>query len=92
MTEEREIPWQEILEALFRRKRLVIATTLLGISGAVLYGVTGDGAPSNPESFFTVSTADASTSLVHPLGNGSGGEGNGSAEREEVGSGRAPRG
>jgi len=39
MTEEREIPWQEILEAIFRRKRIVFTITLLGISGAIIFGL-----------------------------------------------------
>jgi hypothetical protein len=43
-------------------------------SDSGLYGVTGDGAPANPESLFTVSTVDASTVFVQLLGNGNDGE------------------
>jgi hypothetical protein len=39
-----------------------------------LYGVSGDGATSNPESLFSISTIDASTTLVQALGNGEDGE------------------
>jgi len=39
----------------------------------ILYGVTGDGA-AQPESLFTLSTLDASPTLILPLGNGDDGE------------------
>ena len=61
-------------------KTLVFLTlTLLIIEmpsayAAQLFGVTGDGAPVNAESFFSVSIVDASTDLIQPLGNGDDGE------------------
>lgn len=62
--------------------RIGSVTLLLGLVvslgtpayAAELFGVSGDGAPVNPESFFSVSTADASTTLIQPLGNGNDGE------------------
>lgn len=39
MTQEREIPWQEILEALFRRFRIVLAITGAGLISALLLGL-----------------------------------------------------
>jgi hypothetical protein len=59
-----------------------LATPLFGLVvglgtpayAAQLFGVTGDGAPVNPESLFSVSIVDASTALIQPLGNGNDGE------------------
>jgi len=42
-------------------------------SGAVLYGVTGDGSPT-PESLYIIGATTASESFVRPLGNGNDGE------------------
>ncbi len=44
------------------------------VQAAPLFGVSGDGASTNPESFFSVSTTDASTTFIHSLGNGKPGE------------------
>lgn len=43
-------------------------------ANGTLYGVTGDGAGSNPETLFTISVANASTVLQFALGNGADGE------------------
>lgn len=62
--------------------RIGSVTLLLGLVvslgtpayAAELFGVAGDGAPIDPEGFFSVSTVDASTALIQPLGNGNDGE------------------
>ena len=61
-----------------RKTALLAFTVLLATVGtaqaaAVLYGVSGDGA-NTPESLFTISTADASSTFVMGLGNGADGE------------------
>ncbi len=66
------------MQRFIARGLVVIAVGLLvGVGNpahaAPLFGVTGDGAP-KPESFFSVSPTDASTTLIQALGNGDGGE------------------
>jgi len=61
--------------------QVVLLALLFFVFGSVeqvkatsLFGVSGDGAIVNPESFFDVSTIDASTILIQGLGNGDDGE------------------
>ncbi len=67
------------MQRFIARGLVVIAVGLLvGVGNpayaAPLFGVTGDNAPVNPESFFSVSPADASTNLIQALGDDDGGE------------------
>ncbi len=67
------------MQRFIARGLVVIAVGLLvGVGNpahaAPLFGVTGDRAPDNPESFFSVSPTDASTTLIQALGNGTDGE------------------
>jgi hypothetical protein len=55
---------------------VLVSTALVDSAPAapILWGVTGDGASTNPESLFTISTTNASASFVTALGNGDDGE------------------
>ncbi len=48
--------------------------TLAFRANGVLYGVTGDGANTDPETLFTISVTNAATTLQFALGNGADGE------------------
>lgn len=52
---------------------IVMACSSNAKASAILFGVTGDGG-SDPETFFSVDTGDASTTVIQTLGNGNDGE------------------
>ena len=66
------------LGILRRLVAVLMAGLIVGLSSAahaaLLYGVSGDGANFDPESFFIVNPATGATALIQALGNGNDGE------------------